>query len=61
MPLILVYAANAVIHWKEIWQQRRRWPFWLACGFCAVFVAGWLWTMIVVDPDRILHLLRPAA
>ena len=61
MPLVLVYTANAVIHRKEIWQQRRRWPFWLACGFCAVFAAGWLWTMVVADPDRILHLLHPAA
>lgn len=60
MPLVLVYAASAVIHRKEIWQQRRRWPFRLACGICAVFVAGWVWGVIVVDPDRILHLLRPA-
>lgn len=60
MPLVLVYAASSVVHWKAIWQQRRHWPFRLASGFCAVFVAGWLWGLVVVDPERILHLLHIA-
>lgn len=58
MPLVLVYAASAVVHRQEIWQQRRRWAFVLACGFCAVFVAGWLWDLVIVDSQRILHLLH---
>lgn len=61
MPLVLIYAASAVVHRKEIWRQRRRWAFALACGLCAVFVTGWLWGLVVVDPQRILHLLHGAA
>ncbi|HTU93546.1 MAG TPA: glycosyltransferase family 39 protein [Gemmataceae bacterium] len=58
MPLVLAYAATAVVHRKEIWRQRRSWSFWMASGCCAIFVAGWLWGLVVVDPARILSLLH---
>lgn len=61
MPLILIYAAGAVVRWRDIWAQRRRWSFRLACGLCVLFVAGWLWEMIAVDPDRIRQLLHSIA
>ena len=58
MPLVLLYAASAVVHRHGLWQQRRRWAFWLACGICAVFVGGWTWMLVAVDGDRVLNLLR---
>lgn len=60
MPLVLIYAASAIVHRREIWQQRRRLAFVLASGLCVVFLAGWLWGIVVVDPQRILHLLHAA-
>jgi hypothetical protein len=57
MPLVLVYAAGAAVCRRDIWARRRRWSFRLACGLCVVFVGGWLWGMIAVDPDRIRQLL----
>jgi 4-amino-4-deoxy-L-arabinose transferase-like glycosyltransferase len=61
IPLVLVYTASAVVHRRDIWQKRRSWSFRLACGFCAVFVAGWLWQMIAVDSERLFRLLHLAA
>lgn len=58
IPLVLVYAASALVHRREIWQQRRRLAFALASGLCLIFMAGWLWGIVVVDPERILHLLH---
>jgi 4-amino-4-deoxy-L-arabinose transferase-like glycosyltransferase len=60
IPLLLVYAASAVIHRRDIWQQRRRWGFWLGCGLCVLFMGAWVWDAIAVDPERILRLLRLA-
>jgi 4-amino-4-deoxy-L-arabinose transferase-like glycosyltransferase len=57
MPLVLVYTASAVVHARGIWQQRRRWRFWLAGGLGGVFVAGWLWLFVAVDLERYLTAL----
>src|SRR5262249_37022423 len=40
MPLVLLYAAAAVVHGRAIWQQRRSWRFWLAGGSCLVLTLG---------------------
>jgi 4-amino-4-deoxy-L-arabinose transferase-like glycosyltransferase len=53
MPLILLYAAAAVVYARSIWQQRRRWPFWLACGCMVVLVCGWTWLFFAVDKNLI--------
>jgi hypothetical protein len=61
MPLVILYAASAVIQRRAIWSQRRGWRFWLAGGVCAAFVGGWVWMIVAVDGEHILNLLRPAA
>jgi 4-amino-4-deoxy-L-arabinose transferase-like glycosyltransferase len=57
MPLVLLYAASAIVHRQVIWEERRRWRFWAASGACLVFVAGWAWMAVVVDGEKIQHLL----
>jgi 4-amino-4-deoxy-L-arabinose transferase-like glycosyltransferase len=56
MPLVLAYAASAVVSRHELW-QRRGWPFRLACGLCGVFVLGWAWEVVFVDFQRFASLL----
>jgi hypothetical protein len=57
MPLVLLYAASALVHRKAIWAQRRRWPFWVASSVCLMFVASWAWMAVVVDGEKIRQLL----
>jgi 4-amino-4-deoxy-L-arabinose transferase-like glycosyltransferase len=61
MPLVILFAASAVVHRGAIWQRRGSWSFRLACGLCAVFVGGWVWILIAVDGTRVLNLLRSFA
>ena len=58
MPLVLLYAASAVVNRQAIWQQRGRWPYRLACVVCAVFVGGWVWMLVAVDGERVQNMLR---
>jgi 4-amino-4-deoxy-L-arabinose transferase-like glycosyltransferase len=58
MPLVLLYAASAVVHRHTLWEQRWRWTFWLACGICTLFVGGWVWMIVAVDGGHILNLMR---
>ena len=55
MPIVLLYAACAIVHRREIWQRRDRPIFWFACGLCALFVAGWAWEIAFVDWERYRH------
>jgi hypothetical protein len=58
MPLLLLYAASAVVNRRSIWEGRRSWKLWLAAGACAMFVGGWIWMIVAVDGERILNLVR---
>jgi 4-amino-4-deoxy-L-arabinose transferase-like glycosyltransferase len=55
MPLVMIYAASAVLQWRTLW-QRRGWAFWRACAVCLLFIGGWLWEAVVVDWARIANL-----
>ncbi len=57
MPLLMVYSANALIHFREVWSQRKRFRFWAACGVGFVFVAAWITEIAVVYTDRFIRLL----
>jgi 4-amino-4-deoxy-L-arabinose transferase-like glycosyltransferase len=61
MPLVLLFTAAALVRWGAIWQQRRSRPFWVACGLCLLFVAGWVWLFIAVDLELYLGAMRSAA
>lgn len=51
MPIVLVFAALAIVNLRTIWQQRGSRRFALACGVCGVFAAGWIWLLLAVDLD----------
>lgn len=53
MPLAIVYASAAAVKWREIWQERTRWPFWLAAALCLILAVGWLCEVVVVEFDQI--------
>jgi 4-amino-4-deoxy-L-arabinose transferase-like glycosyltransferase len=57
MPLLLLYAASALVQARSIWQQRNRWSFWLACGVSAVFIVAWIWWIVAVDLQRGVNLM----
>jgi 4-amino-4-deoxy-L-arabinose transferase-like glycosyltransferase len=61
MPLVLAYAASAVVHRREEWARRGSWYFRLAFGLSAVFLLGWGWEVCVVDFERFTSLLRGGA
>jgi len=49
IPLVLIYAAGAVTHFRVIWAQRRSLRFGLTLCLCAVLLAGWTWNFVAVD------------
>jgi 4-amino-4-deoxy-L-arabinose transferase-like glycosyltransferase len=61
IPLVLLYSANAIVNLPAIWKQRSRWSFRLAGGLSGLLVAGWLWTILAVDLQRYLEMVRGTA
>lgn len=61
MPLVLLFAAAALVHRGAIWQSRGSGRFWLACGLCVVFLAGWAWLFWAVDLELYLGAMQSAA
>lgn len=61
MPLVLIFAAAAIVHWPEIWASRRHWSFALAFGLCGILLTAWAVEVLVVDLNRFVTALRGAA
>ena len=53
MPLVMVYAAAALVHAPAIWRRRYRPAFWLAAGLCAVVLLGWARGVAGPDLERL--------
>jgi 4-amino-4-deoxy-L-arabinose transferase-like glycosyltransferase len=49
MPLVMVFAAGALVQLKSIWDRRRQPGFLFAAGLCVLFVASWAWMFLAVD------------
>jgi hypothetical protein len=49
IPILLAYAAVAVVNWKAVWSKRSTWQFALATVCCLLLVAGWVREFVVVD------------
>ncbi|MCI0641947.1 MAG: glycosyltransferase family 39 protein [Gemmataceae bacterium] len=60
MPIVFLFAAAALVHRDDIWQRRGSGSFWLACGLCVLFVAGWIWLFFAVDLDLFLSAMGSA-
>ena len=52
MPLVLMYAASAVVHARDLWQRRGRPAFWLAGALCLLLVAAWGWVDVYAYATR---------
>jgi hypothetical protein len=61
MPLLLTYAAAAVVHRSEIWQARRSWQFKAAALTYAILAGSWVWEIAVVERARIKELACEAS
>ena len=57
VPLVLVYAAAAVVQWREIWDRRKEPAFWLAFGACLLLGGIWTWELVVVEAGRLAELI----
>lgn len=53
MPLIMIFAAQAIVHRDEIWRRRSTPTFAVATLLCGVFVASWMWLFMAVDRNLI--------
>jgi 4-amino-4-deoxy-L-arabinose transferase-like glycosyltransferase len=60
MPLVLVFAASAVVNLRHVWEERRHWRFWVAAGLSCVLVAGWVWGLVAGDLERFLSIVQSA-
>ena len=49
MPLLFLYAAAALVDWRQIWDRRRTVGFAVAVGLCLLLTAGWLRELLMVD------------
>lgn len=58
MPLVLIYAAAAVVQRGEIWRERRSKRFCAAALTYAILAAGWVWEIAWVERARLRELAR---
>lgn len=58
MPLVLIFAAAALLQWRRIWADRGTWRFRLAAVLCLVLIGGWVWEIVTVDLHRFVEMLR---
>jgi 4-amino-4-deoxy-L-arabinose transferase-like glycosyltransferase len=49
IPILLVYAAAALVHWRELWARRATWQFAAASLCCVLLIAGWVREFVMVD------------
>jgi 4-amino-4-deoxy-L-arabinose transferase-like glycosyltransferase len=54
MPLVMLYAASAVMQAPSLWSRVRSPQFALACLACLCLIAGWVREIIVVDLEKFL-------
>jgi len=56
MPVVLVYAASAIVHRREIWESRKQPAFHLASALCLLLVAMWVSELWFVEAGRLAEL-----
>lgn len=49
MPLLILYAAAAIVDWREVWARRGTTGFRIAVGLCMLLTAGWIRELVMVD------------
>lgn len=53
MPLVFVYSAQGLLHWRELWNLRGSKLGWLAVAICTLLVGSWFWQALWVEGERI--------
>jgi hypothetical protein len=49
MPLMILYAAAALVGWRSVWERRGSLGFRVAVCLCLLLTAGWLRELVIVD------------
>jgi 4-amino-4-deoxy-L-arabinose transferase-like glycosyltransferase len=57
IPLLIIYAAAAIVQWREIWDRRTQKAFWLASAACLLLAGIWGWELIFVETSRLAELV----
>jgi hypothetical protein len=52
MPLVFIYSAVAITHFREIWQRRRSTSFRVAAALSVLLVGSWCFEVLVIDFHR---------
>ncbi len=59
VPLVLVFSAAGLVHWRQIWAGRRTRRFRIAAALCLVLIGGWVWEIVAVDFQRFVKIFKP--
>lgn len=49
MPLVMIYAAAALVHARDIWGRRPAVWFRVATALCVMLAASWVWEIVFVE------------
>jgi 4-amino-4-deoxy-L-arabinose transferase-like glycosyltransferase len=60
MPLVFVYSAHGMLHWRELWAARGSKAAWLAVTICTLLVGSWFWQALWVEGERIRNWMQAA-
>jgi hypothetical protein len=58
MPLMIVFAACALVNLRRVWSARQSWGFQVAGGLTGLLVLGWSWGLVTGDWERFLQIVR---
>lgn len=61
MPLILIYAAQAVVNWKAIWERRRGPRFVTAVLLIGLLASSWVAQFAVMEQNKLRQLIGQAS
>lgn len=61
LPLLFVYSAHGMLHWRELWAARASKAAWLAVTVCTLLVASWFWQALWVEGERIRNWMQGTA
>jgi hypothetical protein len=59
VPIVLVFAANALVQRRRLWEQRGTRSWWLASAVCGVLICGWSAQLLIIDAARFWSMLTP--
>jgi 4-amino-4-deoxy-L-arabinose transferase-like glycosyltransferase len=59
VPIVLVFAANALVQRRRLWEQRWTRSWWLASAVCGVLICGWSAQLLIIDAARFWSMLTP--